>query len=123
MARAMFLGVTHSRKLSDISSSRVMTPVMAELLKSIQYGNERWMEQKTRNTLVKKYEEGIIDSAEYEKLTLDHFQVFWPGGKPIWINYRRNFKGQFPPEVIIDQFNQHIIVQYVVCTQYSLLAG
>jgi len=81
-------------------SNRVVSPVMSELLKSIQYGKEQWMEQSTRRTLVKLIDDGIIDqdSTDYDKLTLDHFQVFWPDGKPIWTNYRRNFKGQFPPQ-------------------------
>ncbi|KAL9989492.1 hypothetical protein ACROYT_G004051 [Oculina patagonica] len=98
--RSLVRGVTDSRKVSSKSASRVISPVMAELLKSIQYGKEQWMEQSRRNTLAKKFDEGIIDlhSTEYDKLTLEHFQVFWPDGKPIWTNYRRNFKGQFPPQ-------------------------
>lgn len=51
-----------------------------------------------RNSLVSKIEVAIIDPYSTDKLTLEHFQVFWPGGKPIWTSFRRNFKGQFPPQ-------------------------
>jgi len=58
------------------------------------------MEQGHRLSLVKRYEDAIIDhhSTEYEKLTLEHLQVFWPDGAPVWINYKRNFLGQFAPK-------------------------
>ncbi|XP_068695027.1 uncharacterized protein [Montipora foliosa] len=89
-----------TQEISSSFSSRVITPITAELLKGIQYGRERWMDQGQRLSLGKKYENGIIDhhSGNYEKLTLEHFQVFWPDGTPIWKNYRRNFLGQFAPK-------------------------
>ncbi|XP_029195587.2 28S ribosomal protein S18b, mitochondrial-like isoform X2 [Acropora millepora] len=63
-------------------------------------GKERWMDQEQRLALVQKYEKGVIyrHVEDYEKLTLEHFQVFWPGGIPIWTSYRRNFLGQFAPK-------------------------
>lgn len=71
---------------------------MAELLRSVQHGNEQWLSLTMRNKLVDKFELGIIDPHSADKLTLEHFQVFWPGGRPIWTTFRRNFKGQFPPQ-------------------------
>ncbi|CAH3169118.1 unnamed protein product [Porites lobata] len=103
-----------TRMVSNLTSNRVLSPVMAELLKSIQYGKEKWMDQQHRLSLVKRYEDGIIDhhSTEYEKLTLEHFQVFWPDGAPIWINYRRNFLGQFAPK----RTRERCIRRTVVCS-------
>ncbi|XP_029195586.2 uncharacterized protein LOC114961147 isoform X1 [Acropora millepora] len=88
------------RKLSSTLSGRIITPLTADLLKRIQYGKERWMDQEQRLALVQKYEKGVIyrHVEDYEKLTLEHFQVFWPGGIPIWTSYRRNFLGQFAPK-------------------------
>ncbi|PFX23285.1 28S ribosomal protein S18b, mitochondrial [Stylophora pistillata] len=94
----LYPGITHSRKVTNILASRVITPITAELLRSVQYGKEQWLPLTMRNSLVSKIEVAIIDPYSTDKLTLEHFQVFWPGGKPIWTSFRRNFKGQFPPQ-------------------------
>ncbi|XP_058965350.2 uncharacterized protein [Pocillopora verrucosa] len=96
--RSWARGITHSSDKKNIKAHRVITPITAELLRSVQYGKEQWMSSAMRNYLVGKIEGGIIDPDSTDKLTLEHFQVFWPRGKPIWTNFQRNFKGQFPPQ-------------------------